>query len=61
MFYLGHTRTEPGSILGVVMALWLDGMGFSACQGQKIFLFSEIPRLVLGPTQPPSIHGGGTY
>jgi len=35
------------SVLGVVTALQLDGRGFSACLGQKIVLFSEIPRLVL--------------
>jgi hypothetical protein len=61
MFCLSPTRTEPGSILGVVTALCLDGMGFNACQGQKTFLFSEIPKLVLGPTQPTSMHAGGTY
>lgn len=59
--YLHESHKDSlNSVFGVVTALQLDGRGFNASQGQKIFLFSEIPRLVLWPTQPPSIHVWGT-
>jgi hypothetical protein len=35
-------------------ATWLNIPGFKFWQKQKIFLFSNILRLALGPTQPPN-------
>jgi hypothetical protein len=44
---------EPGWLSGIALGYGLDGRGFEARQGLRIFLFTTASRTGLGPTQPP--------
>jgi hypothetical protein len=44
---------EPGQLSNTALGYGLDDGGFESWQGLVIFLFTNVSRLALGPTQPP--------